>query len=206
MTRDELAAAIETAHSQEALIRGHIVNKPAILLATNIGIDIVDHCDELDDEVISALVEHGTYVVPSLHFPKVFLERFGSGLGFAADAIKADLEHMYEVLPKADAAGVRLLLGDDYGAVGFAHGTYGGELELYVNEAGFAPGDVLRWATRNGAAAMRRADDLGAVEPGKLADLLVIDGDPAADITALSRREPLAVLKGGEVVSGALPQ
>src|SRR5579862_6209562 len=205
MTRDELAAAIETAHSQEALIRGHIVNKPAILLATNIGIDIVDHCDELDDEVISALVEHGTYVVPSLHFPKVFLERFGSGLGFAADAIRADLERMYDTLPKADAAGVKLLLGDDYGAVGFAHGTYGGELELYAREAGISPLDLIRWGTRNGAALMGRSSDLGAVEAGKLADLLVIDGDPSADITVLSRKEPMAVLKGGEVVAGALP-
>jgi len=168
--------------------------------------DIIDHCDEMDDEVISALVDAGTFVVPSLHFPKAFLEKFGSGLGFgAADSIRADLQHMYDVLPKADAAGVRLLLGDDYGAIGFAHGTYGGELELYVNEAGFAPGDVLRWATRNGAAAMRRSDDLGTVEPGKLADLLVVDGDPSADITVLSRREPLAVIKGGEVVAGALP-
>ena len=48
---------------------------------------------------------------------------------------------MYDVLPKAEAAGVRLLLGDDYGAIGFAHGTYGGELKLYVEEAGFAPAD-----------------------------------------------------------------
>src|SRR5580704_12179325 len=205
LTRDELAAAIETAHSRGALIRGHVVNKAAILLSIQLGMDIIDHCDEMDDEVISALVDAGTFVVPSLHFPKAFLEKFGSGLGFGADAIRADLQHMYDVLPKADAAGVRLLLGDDYGAIGFAHGTYGGELELYVNEAGFAPADVLRWATRNGAAAMRRSDDLGAVEPGKLADLLVVDGDPSAEITVLSRREPLAVLKGGEVVAGALP-
>jgi len=205
MTRDELAAAIETAHSRGALIRGHIVNKRAIMLAIELGIDIVDHCDELDDEVISALVERGTFVVPSLHFPKVFLERFGSGLGFAADAIKSDLEHMYEVLPKADAAGVKLLLGDDYGAVGFAHGTYGGELELYAREAGFSPLDLIRWGTRNGAAVMRRSHDLGSVEPGKLADLLVLDDDPSADITVLSRRPPAAVLKGGAVVAGALP-
>jgi cytochrome P450/imidazolonepropionase-like amidohydrolase len=205
MTREELAAAIDTAHSRGALIRGHLVNKPAIMMAIELGIDIVDHCDEMDDEVIAALVAHGTFVVPSLHFPKVFLERFGSGLGFAADAIRADLEHMYEVLPKADAAGVRLLLGDDYGAVGFAHGTYGGELELYVREAGFSPLDLIRWGTRNGAAVMRHSDDLGAVAPGKLADLLVIDGDPSADITVLSRRDPMAVLKGGQVVAGILP-
>ena len=204
MTRDELAAAIETAHSRDVLIRGHIVNKPAILMAVELGIDIVDHCDDMDDEVIAALVERGVYVVPSLHFPKVFLERFGSGLGFSADAIRADIDRMCEILPKADAAGVRLLLGDDYGAVGFSHGIYGGELELYVNEAAMAPLSVIRWATRNGAAAMRRGGDLGAVTPGFRADLVVVAGDPSTDITALSGREPVAVLKDGAVVAGRL--
>ena len=205
MTRDELAAAIETAHSRDVLIRGHIVNKPAIMMAIELGIDIIDHCDDMDDEVIAALVESGTFVVPSLHFPKVFLERFGSGLGFSADAIRSDLDRMCEILPKADASGVHLILGDDYGAVGFAHGTYGGELELYVNDAGLSPLAVLRWATRNGAMAMRRADELGAVEPGRLADLLVVEGDPSSEITTLSRSEPIAVFKDGVVVAGRLP-
>ena len=95
-------------------------------------------------------------------------------------------------------------LGDDYGAIGFAHGTYGGELELYARESGFSPLDLIRWGTRNGAAVMRRSHELGAVEPGKLADLLVLDGDPSADITVLSGRAPAAVLKGGAVVAGAL--
>lgn len=204
MTRDELAAAIETAHSRGVLIRGHIVNKSAIMMALELGIDIVDHCDDMDDEVIAALVERGAFVVPSLHFPKAFLERFGSGLGFSAEAIRADLERMCELLPKADAAGVRFLLGDDYGAVGFAHGRYGGELDLYVHDAGLAPLTVIRWATQNGAAAMRRAGDLGAVEAGRLADLVVVDGDPSADIAVLSGTEPRAVLKDGVVVAGSL--
>jgi imidazolonepropionase-like amidohydrolase len=205
MTRDELAAAIDTAHSRGVRIRGHIVNKPAIMLAIELGMDIIDHCDDMDDEVIAALVETGTQVVPSLHFPKVFLERFGSGLGFNADAIRADLVRMCETLPKADAAGVSILLGDDYGAIGFSHGTYGGELELYVEDAGMSPASVLRWGTRNGAVAMGRATDLGAIEVGRLADLVVLDGDPGADITVLTRTGPVAVLKGGQVVSGSLP-
>ena len=120
MTREELAAAIDAAHQRGVLIRGHLVNKPAIMMALELGIDIVDHCDEMDDEVIAALVETGATVVPSLHFPKHFVETFGSGLGFSADAIRADLEHMYAIIPKAQAAGVRFVLGDDYGAVGLS--------------------------------------------------------------------------------------
>jgi len=204
MSRAELAAAIETAHERGVLIRGHLVNKPAILMALELGIDIVDHCDAMDDEIIAALVETGATVVPSLHFPKHFVETFGSGLGFAADAMTADLEHMFATIPKAQAAGVRFVLGDDYGAIGFPHGAYGGELKLYVERAGVTPLDVIGWATRNGAELVRR-DDLGTIEVGKLADLLVVDGDPSADIGALADQLPAAVLKGGEVVAGALP-
>jgi imidazolonepropionase-like amidohydrolase len=204
MTRDELAAAIDAAHQRGVLIRGHLVNKPAILMALELGIDIVDHCDAMDDEIIAALVDTGATVVPSLYFPKRFLETYGSGLGFGAEAITADLEHMYSVIPKAQAAGVRFVLGDDYGAMGFPHGDYGGEFRLYVEKAGITPLDLIGWATRNGAELVGRSDDLGTVEAGKLADLIVVDGDPSVDIGVLADRRPVAVLKGGELVSGTL--
>ena len=206
MTRDELAAAIETAHARGVLVRGHVVSKRAIMLAIELGMDVIDHCDDLDDEVVAALVETDTTIVPSVHFPKTFLARFGSGFGFGADAIRADLERMYEMLPRADAAGVRIVLGDDYGAVGFPHGAYGGELHTYVEDAGIDPLTVLRWATKNGGELLHRgAPGAGTITPGSLADLLVVDGDPSADIRALADHPPAAVLLGGELVGGALP-
>jgi imidazolonepropionase-like amidohydrolase len=204
LTRDELAAAISAAHDRGVLVRAHVVNKAAIMMALELGIDIVDHCDEMDDEVIAALVETNTSVVPSLYFPKHFLEMFGSGLGFAADQIRADLERMCTAIPRAQAAGVRLVLGDDYGAVGFAHGAYGGELRLYADVVGVAPLDLIGWATRNGAELVGAAEDLGTIAEGKLADMLVLDGDPSVDIGVLANQPPLAVIKAGKVVSGAL--
>src|SRR5206468_1982233 len=114
------------------------------------------------------------------------------------------VDRMCEILPKANAAGVRFLLGDDYGAVGFPHGRYGLEPEVYVTHAGIEPLDVLRWATVNGADAMGRANDLGTIEEGKLADLVVVDGDPSTDISVLADPENLVVLKGGAVVAGSL--
>ncbi len=205
MSREELAAAIDAAHGREVLIRAHLVNKRAIMMALELGIDIVDHCDEMDDEVISALVETGAFVVPSLHFPKHFLEVMGSGLGFAAGQIQADLEAMYAILPKAQAAGVKFVLGDDYGAIGFPHGSYGGELGIYVDQAGISPLDVITWATRNGAELTGRADELGTLEAGKLADLIVVDGDPSVDISVLADPGNVrTVLIGGRVVSGSL--
>ena len=207
ISRDELAAAIEAAHDRGVLIRGHLANKPAIMMAIELGIDIVDHGDDTDDEVIAALAETGTALVPSIRFPQAVLEmmRMAPEPPAAAAAIEADLDHMVEVLPKADAAGVRILLGDDYGAVGFPHGTYGTELRAYVDDVGMAPLDVLRWATRNAAEVLGTSDELGAVAEGYLADLVVVEGDPSSDISCLADRPPRAVLKAGEVVAGSLP-
>jgi imidazolonepropionase-like amidohydrolase len=198
MTRDELAAAIETAHEKGVLIRGHLANKKAIMMALELGIDIIDHCDDMDEEVIDACVATGAFVVPSIYFPKVFAKFFPDN--------DAELAHMYDVLPKAEAAGVRLLLGDDYGAMMFPHGSYGGELHTYVEDARISPLAVLRWATVNGAQLVGRGHELGTVESGKLADVLIVDGDPSQDISALADHEPVAVLKGGQVVAGKLPE
>jgi imidazolonepropionase-like amidohydrolase len=204
MTPAEIAAAIETAHERGVLIRAHLAGKRAIMLAIELGIDIVDHCDEMDDEVIAALVETGTFVVPSIHYIKLFAHSDARGAAVRAESTR-NIEFMRDALPKAEAAGVRLLLGDDYGGVSLRHGQYGDELHTYIDDMGLAPLAVLRWATRNGAELIGRGEDLGTLEAGKLADLLIVDGDPSVDIGVLADRKPLAVLKGGEVVCGALP-
>ena len=205
LTRDELVAAIDAAHSRGARIRGHIVNKPAMLMAIELGIDVIDHGDDLDDEVIAALADAGTFLVPSTRLPEVVLERHGARLGPAADAMRADLDRMYALLPVADAAGVRIVLGDDYGAAGLPHGTYGDELVGYVERTGLDPLTVLRWATVNGAELTGRGHELGTIEPGKLADLVVVDGDPSTAIEILAKPGAItAVVKGGEVVVGSL--
>ena len=205
MTREELAAAIAAAHSRQILVRGHITGKEAIMSAIELGIDIVDHCDEMDDEVIAALAETGTFVVPSVHYLKVVAQVTQEHDPAGAAEIQRGVQFMYDALPKAEAAGVRLLLGDDYGGLRLRHGDYGAELHTYVNDVGLSPLAVIKWATRHGAELIGRGDDLGAIEGGRIADLLVVDGDPSIDIGTLADQNPVAVLKGGAVVSGALP-
>ncbi|HEX3979678.1 MAG TPA: amidohydrolase family protein, partial [Acidimicrobiales bacterium] len=139
-------------------------------------------------------------------FPSRFLHFMGgASLGFT-DEMKADLDDMAEILPKANAAGVRLVLGDDYGAIGFPHGSYGEELAYYSDEIGIPAMDVIRWATKHGAELMGREHELGTVTEGKLADLLVVDGDPGHDVSLLSDRANLvAIMKGGRLVKDRLP-
>ena len=91
---------------------------------------------------IERMVELGTFLVPSQLFPARFAEMMGGGgLGFTA-AMAEDIERALAILPTANAAGVKLLCGDDYGAIGLPHGRYADELEFYVKEAGIAPLDV----------------------------------------------------------------
>ena len=109
------------------------------------------------------------------------------------------------VVPEANAAGVTLTIGDDYGAAGFPHGPYAEELAFYVDVVGIPALDVLRWATVNGARLMGRADELGSLRPGMLADLLVVDGDPSVDISVLQDTDRLlAIVKGGRFVKDGL--
>ena len=204
MTPAEFTAAVDTAHERGAHIRGHIVNKRAILLAVEAGIDVIDHGDEIDEECIAGIVERGIFVAPSVLFPKTFLSQMGAGLGFS-DQMRADLDRTLEILPEANAAGVKLVVGDDYGAVGFAHGRYAEELEVYVRDAGIPALEVLRWATKHGAELMGRGDELGTVAEGKLADLLVVDGDPLEDVAVLQDRARIvAIVKDGQFVKDEL--
>jgi imidazolonepropionase-like amidohydrolase len=172
------------------------------MMAIDAGIDIIDHGDEIDGECIDAMAAAGTFLAPSIFFPKTFVEQMGPGLGFT-DSMRADLEQMCDALPKANAAGVRLVVGDDYGAMGFPHGRYGAELGVYVRDASIPALDVIRWATVNGAQLLGHGDELGTIAEGKLADLVVVDGDPVDDISVLADADRIvAVLKGGEVVKG----
>ncbi len=205
MTPEEIGAGIEAAHQRGALVRGHIANRQALHMALDAGIDVVDHGDGLDDAAIERMVEQGTFLVPSQLFPVRFAELMGEGgLGFTA-AMTQDIEKALAILPVANAAGVRLLIGDDYGAISLPHGRYADELAFYVKEAGIPALDVLRWATVNGAALMGRSHELGSVRAGYLADLLVVDGDPLADMSLLQdQTRLLAIMKGGALVKDEL--
>jgi imidazolonepropionase-like amidohydrolase len=205
MSREEMAAGIQAAHQRGAKVRGHIANREAIEMALDLGIDVIDHGDGLDRSAIDRMVSTGTFLVPSQYFPRRFSEGMGgSALGFAA-GMAADIEEALEILPQANAAGVRVVIGDDYGALGLPHGRYADELEFYVKEAGIPPLDVIRWATKFGAELMGRGHQLGTVAPGKLADLLVVDGDPLEDIGVLQDTDSLvAIIKGGELVKDQL--
>lgn len=196
---DEFAMAISTAQLRGAKVRAHLANRDAILLALDLGVHIVDHGDGFDDECIERILERGAYLTPSLFFPKLMMAAM-PGIPYT-DMMVPEYAAMVTILPRANEAGVKLLIGDDYGAKGCKHGRYAEELALYVNEIGIPALDVIRWATKNGAEAMGLGEQTGTLSPGKWADLLVVDGDPLADIAILQDKSRLlAIMKRGDLI------
>ncbi len=208
-TREELRAVVQAAHDRGAKVRAHCAWKRHILACVELGVDVIDHGDELDDECIEAMVERGTFLDPSVLFLEKLLgvdELRVPGNEELIEASERELENLMQRVPEANAAGVRIVVGDDYGTILLPHGTYAEELEFYVKRMGIAPLDVIRWATAHGAELAGRGDELGTVEPGKLADLLVVDGDPSTDVAVLrEERNLLAIVKGGAFVKDELP-
>lgn len=201
MTEEELATAIDTAHQRGMRARAHITRKEAILLAVGLGLDVVDHGDGLDQDCVDLMVEKGTFLAPSLYFPYRITQESPGSWG----AMQEELNEMLAILPSANQQGLKIVLGDDYGALPLQHGDYPGELEFYVKVAGIPAVDVIRWATANGADLLGMSGELGFIREGYLADLLVIDGDPLADISVLKDPDRmLAVMKGGEFAKSLL--
>jgi imidazolonepropionase-like amidohydrolase len=177
-----------------------------ILEAVQAGLDVVDHADQMDEACIEAMARARTFLVPSMFFTWQMLSP-KAALALATEEqmapLRAEFDNMVRRVPEAQRAGVRLVLGDDYGIIVLSHGRYAEELEFYAKTVGIAPLDVLRWATKNGGELMGLP--VGTIEEGKLADLLVVDGDPSVDVAVLQDRAKLrAIVKGGVFVKDEL--
>src|SRR3546814_12501355 len=109
MSRLEIATSVETAHERGAKVRAHVAAREMLLECVELGVDVVDHGDEIDDEIIEKMVEAGTFWVPSLVYVWSLLEL---GMGKRFGASPEIYEHVRKLLPRAPAAGVRFLLGD----------------------------------------------------------------------------------------------
>jgi len=203
-TQDEIDAACETAHNLGKKVRAHCASRIGILMCAKAGVDIIDHADRIDQEGIDAVLAADSSITPSLLWSERFIAFAGSwdhsaatfpiGEGFPEplDAtlerlagVERDFEYTCKMLPELERQGVRLLVGDDFGFPMMPHGDYVSEYEIYTKRLGIPALSVIRWATKNGAEAMGMGDELGTIREGRLADLLVVDGDPASDISVL---------------------
>jgi imidazolonepropionase-like amidohydrolase len=122
------------------------------------------------------------------------------------DGHKETLEGGAESARRILKAGGRLGMGGDYGFAWCRHGEYAKELTFFVKYVGFSPLEVITCATRTGAEIMGRDKEIGTLESGKLADVLVVAGDVLADVSILEDRSRfIAVMQGGVVKAGRHP-
>jgi imidazolonepropionase-like amidohydrolase len=99
---------------------------------------------------------------------------------------------------KLHARGVRLVVGGDYGSGIAPHGTYARDLEYFVDLFDMTPAEAIVCATRNGGLMYDASGRVGTLAAGNLADLVIVDGDPLADVRVLQSRERLTVMQDGE--------
>ena len=207
MTFEEMSAVVAAAHNHGLKVTGHCRATAGIKNALRAGYDAVEHGTFMDSECLDLLLARDVPVVPALYFEKASVER-GPEFGMSQrviDGHRETLEGGIESARMILKAGGCLGMGGDYGFAWNPHGDYARELSFFVEEVGFTPAEVLVCATRNGAKILGRHSELGTLEPGKLADVLVVRGDLLADIKLLENRSNIrAVFQGGELKAGTM--
>jgi imidazolonepropionase-like amidohydrolase len=203
-SEEEIAVATEEAHRWGRTVAVHAQSVDSVKFALRAGVDTVEHGTRLDEESVGLFKSSSTILVPTMCTLFSVLE-----LGEKLNLLPKHREEMQVNEPlwlnsvrMAHAAGIPIAAGGDLGNR-YPHGTNARELEFLVR-AGLSPLDALRAATSVAAQAIKRPQ-LGLLAPGKLADLVVFEGDPLADIALL--QDPsrfVAVLQGGALVAGRL--
>jgi imidazolonepropionase-like amidohydrolase len=197
---DELHAVIEVAHAWGRKVTAHAGSSAAIRSAIEAGIDCIEHGYELTDEVVTLMVERSVWLVPTIVVTRSVeqLESLGVPAWMTARMLRTAEGHT-RALERAVSAGVRIAAGTDMLPAEPFDGTIAtvGELEHYVR-AGMTPLAALQAATARAAELLGLDGELGTLEPGKSADIVGLEGDPTADISAL--RSIRFVMKGGVVV------
>lgn len=205
-TAEEIAVMVYEAAQHGKTCMAHAQATQGIKNAVIAGVQSIEHGIFLDDEVIAGMKARGTFLVPTLHAPRGVLireeENPGSVLPQSLRKTHEVIDVHRESIRAAREAGVRIAMGTDAG-VG-KHGTNAEELQ-YLCEIGMSPMEAIVATTRVASECIHMADDVGTLEAGKFADLLVIDGDPLDDITILQdqSRMPL-VMVGGRAHRDAL--
>jgi imidazolonepropionase-like amidohydrolase len=207
MTFEEMHAVVAEAHNHKLKVTGHCRATEGIKNAIRAGYDTLEHGTFMDDEALDMLLARNTPVVPALQFEYASIVH-GPSFGMSqrvVDGHQETLDGGAESARKILRAGGRLGMGGDYGFAWNPHGTYAKELTFFVKHVGFTPLEVVQCATKTGAEIMGRGEEFGTVAAGKLADLLIVDGEVLADIAILEdRRRFLAVMQAGVVKAGRL--
>jgi imidazolonepropionase-like amidohydrolase len=191
-TEAQLEAAVKEAARVGRRVAVHATGEPGTLFAAQAGVASVDHADQLSDQTMRLMKEKQIFAVPTFTIFEYFAEHAASSAQAAREHQMLELKA--EEFKKQIAAGVPMAVGSDVGP--FPHGTQAREFVLMV-KYGMSPLAVLQADVLNGAKLLAWDGQIGALEPGYLADVIAVPGDPLQDIEVLQKVG--FVMKGGVV-------
>jgi imidazolonepropionase-like amidohydrolase len=195
-TLEEMKAIVADAHRLGRKVAAHAHGAQGVIWASEAGVDSVEHGHLMNDQAIATLKKNGTYLVPTLYL--IDWQRENAAQANLPDFLKQKMLMVSEAaqgnVKKAFQAGVKIGLGTD--AAVYPHGLNAHELNVYVR-LGMTPLQAIQTATINDADLLGLADKIGAIETGKYADMIAVDGDPLQDVTTLERVK--FVMKDGTV-------
>jgi imidazolonepropionase-like amidohydrolase len=208
--QSEASAMVAEAQRLGRRVIAHAVDREAVLYAARAGVDVIFHAFDMDDECLEAIVANGCMLSPALTFlynAIEFTRPSDPSFAWRPARNRRVVERAVQVLGAARKAGIPFLVGTDSGFAVTPYGEWHArELEIMVDDLGFAPAEALAATTVNNARILREHADVGALAPGKLADFVVVDGDPLADVGVLMKPGAVeAVYLGGARIALSPP-
>ncbi|MGA3041306.1 MAG: amidohydrolase family protein [Bryobacteraceae bacterium] len=198
LTVDEMRVIVEEAHKQGLKVAAHATTPGGIENAVTAGVDSIEHGHEADRAALEMIKAKGVFLVPTVGVIDEMVQRQKAGPLTPEQQKRVDafLRGTEEEVQQAMALGIKMACGFDASRVGL-QGRNAEEL-VALNRRGMPPLEAIRAATINAAELMGWQDRVGAIEAGKYADLIAVEGDPLADISVL--RQVKFVMKGGTIV------
>lgn len=207
-TVEEVRALVAEAHMRGRMASAHVRGERSSQVAAEAGVDSIEHATYANDATLRMIADKGLFLVPGLRYLYSIIEN-GPRFGITEDLIaptglRDEIKQATDTYRRAKELGIRLCPGGDFGFAWNPHGEYAKDIQAFVDVIGFSALEAIVAATRHGAELMRMQDRIGILQAGKLADLVVVNGDPLKDIAVLQDRARLSVMKGGQFVTGNL--
>jgi imidazolonepropionase-like amidohydrolase len=211
MSFEEIRMAVDTAHAYGRRVNAHTRSIAGTKMCVKAGVDGLFHCEHSDAELLDLMEDAKDRIVvaPTVALFHQIVKGEAASSGLTPEiglymGIPRLLEESVRTHTALRKRGVRHVIGGDYGFRWSAQGTQARDIEFFIDYYGYTPADALVCATRNGGWAMRapRGDcggDLGTLQPGMLADMILVDGDPLADPRILTdTRKLVLIMKDGQ--------
>jgi imidazolonepropionase-like amidohydrolase len=200
-TLAEVEALVDESHMRGRLTAAHVRGARSTRVAAQAGVDSLEHGTYADEETLRLIADRGLTLVPGLRYLYSIIEN-GPRFGITEEIVgpsglREEIKRAGDTYRRARELGIRMCPGGDFGFAWCPHGEYAKDIQVFVDVIGYSPLEAITCATRSGAELMRMQDRIGTLEVGKLADLVVVDGDPLRDIAILQDRPRLSVMQGG---------